>query len=395
MSERYGKVFGKGKKMERKRVLRWLVTALAVSFITAGIAASTAHAASEEPVGLLSDELSTGTSSGTASGTGAKKGKHKTVYNGQDYSRVYDYDYYTTKIHPELRGQSDTAVLQYFVNTGIPNRDRGNKAFYVKWYYNYYPSLRYKYGRNWRKYYLYYQKKGYRKGPVRRCTKLNKPINYYIKDGKKISLRKIYNFEYYTKHNANAYVYWRTRDDAGAVKFFVKTGMHTGGRGNARYSPVSKKYRKYVKKIFPDYKDYEYYRAQDYTGTNGWLILINQGKHLVSVFTGSQNNWHLEKQFYVSIGSPSTPTVTGTYYTSERGLYFVSGSARCWYYTRWYRGYMFHSVLYRESAPYSIMDGRLGCNISHGCVRMERDAAKWIYDNVPLGTKVVSYNRPF
>ena len=37
------------------------------------------------------------------------------------------------------------------------------------------------------------------------------------------------------------------------------------------------------------------------------------------------------------------------------------------------------------------MDGRLGMNISAGCVRMQIDQAKWIYDNIPRGTKVVVY----
>ena len=35
------------------------------------------------------------------------------------------------------------------------------------------------------------------------------------------------------------------------------------------------------------------------------------------------------------------------------------------------------------------MDGRLGMHLSHGCVRLDIDNAKWIYDNIPYGTKVV------
>ena len=370
-------------KMQPSALL--ILCALALYFTSA----VTVLASSEEPVGLISDTTG-GSSSSQSTGT-----NHKTIYNGQDYSHVYDYDYYTTKVHPELKGQSDTAVLKYFVENGIPRRERGNKAFSVKWYYNQKRNLRYSYGRNWRKYYLYYQRSGYRKGPVARCPKLKNPLTYYKKDGKKISLKRIYDFEYYTKHNPDAYVYWRRKDDAGAIKHFVKTGMHTGARGNAKYSPISSKYRYYVKKIFPDYMDYEYYRAQQYSGS-GWLILINQGKHLVSVFSGSEGNWHMEKQFYCSIGAPSTPTVQGTFSTSEKGLYFVSGAARCWYYTRFYAGYMFHSVLYFDtSSPSRIADGRLGYNISHGCVRLRLADAKWIYDNVPLGAKVISYNRPF
>ena len=38
-----------------------------------------------------------------------------------------------------------------------------------------------------------------------------------------------------------------------------------------------------------------------------------------------------------------------------------------------------------------IKDGRLGINASHGCVRLALSNAKWIYDNIPRGTKVVIY----
>ena len=37
----------------------------------------------------------------------------------------------------------------------------------------------------------------------------------------------------------------------------------------------------------------------------------------------------------------------------------------------------------------SVQDGRLGINASHGCVRLALDNAKWIYDTIPSGTRVV------
>ena len=37
------------------------------------------------------------------------------------------------------------------------------------------------------------------------------------------------------------------------------------------------------------------------------------------------------------------------------------------------------------------MDGRLGQHVSQGCVRLPIDQAKWIYDNIPYGTTVVTY----
>ena len=72
-----------------------------------------------------------------------------------------------------------------------------------------------------------------------------------------------------------------------------------------------------------------------------------------------------------------------------RGFAFGSGYT-CYYWTRFYGEYLFHSVLY-HAGSYSIMDGTLGANVSHGCVRMPIGKAKWIHDNIPDGTTVVTY----
>ena len=81
-----------------------------------------------------------------------------------------------------------------------------------------------------------------------------------------------------------------------------------------------------------------------------------------------------------------------------KGLYFdpEEGGGRCWYYSAIYGPFLFHSVIYaRESAPLHITDGTMGASVSHGCVRLSLANAKWIYDNVPSGTTVISYNRPW
>jgi len=38
------------------------------------------------------------------------------------------------------------------------------------------------------------------------------------------------------------------------------------------------------------------------------------------------------------------------------------------------------------------MDGRLGMALSHGCVRLNINNAKWIYDNIPAGSTVCVYH---
>jgi len=38
-----------------------------------------------------------------------------------------------------------------------------------------------------------------------------------------------------------------------------------------------------------------------------------------------------------------------------------------------------------------VQDGRMGINASHGCVRMYIGDAKWVYTNIPSGTRVLVY----
>lgn len=88
-------------------------------------------------------------------------------------------------------------------------------------------------------------------------------------------------------------------------------------------------------------------------------------------------------------GKASTPTVKGEFTVGIRGYYFDSGSSRCFWYTQFKGNYLFHSTLYNKNG--TIQDNRTGIPLSHGCVRLEIQYAKWIYDNIPSGTKVVVY----
>ncbi|WP_418253284.1 L,D-transpeptidase [Gordonibacter urolithinfaciens] len=49
------------------------------------------------------------------------------------------------------------------------------------------------------------------------------------------------------------------------------------------------------------------------------------------------------------------------------------------------------TILYDQGTR-NVQDGRLGMNLSHGCVRLAIENAKWIYDNIPSGTKVYVYS---
>lgn len=132
-------------------------------------------------------------------------------------------------------------------------------------------------------------------------------------------------------------------------------------------------------------------KAQSYSSRTGYLILVNNTTRQIGIFTGGKGNWSMRSYWRCSVGKSSTPTVTGEFATQDKGYYFDSGSARCFYWTRFYGGYLFHSTLYYQNNSFIPMDSTLGAAISHGCVRLQLSNAKWIYDNIPYGTKVVSY----
>ena len=130
-------------------------------------------------------------------------------------------------------------------------------------------------------------------------------------------------------------------------------------------------------------------KASGLSSSTRYLITVDLTKHWLCVFTGSSGNWKPYKDWQVSTGRSSSPTVTGTFTVGYKQFSFGHGYT-CYYATQFYNDYLFHSVLYREGT-YSILDGRLGQSISAGCVRMPIERAKWIYNNIPTGTTVRTF----
>ena len=130
-------------------------------------------------------------------------------------------------------------------------------------------------------------------------------------------------------------------------------------------------------------------KAQAYTSNTNYLILVNRATCRVAIFNGRLGAWNINKFWQCAPGAAATPTVSGRFTVQSKGYYFDSGAARCYWYTQFYGNYLFHSVLYNKNG--TLMDGRVGIPLSHGCVRLEIQNAKWIYDNIPRGTTVVVY----
>jgi lipoprotein-anchoring transpeptidase ErfK/SrfK len=132
----------------------------------------------------------------------------------------------------------------------------------------------------------------------------------------------------------------------------------------------------------------KYVNTQNFSSSTNYLIWVDLKNFKVNIFKGSTKNWSLVHSYLCTIGKPSTPTPTGNFTVGIKGLYFgVNKGYKAWYYTQFKGNYLFHSILYNLDG--SVRDGRLGMKLSDGCIRLAKENAKWIYDNIPKGTKVI------
>lgn len=126
-----------------------------------------------------------------------------------------------------------------------------------------------------------------------------------------------------------------------------------------------------------------------------YLISTSRDLNRTCVYYGSKGNWTLKYYWNCTTGMSSKRTPKGSFSTptEKPKLRYMGhvGSYTCWYATRFYKRCYYHSVLFNYMSPTSIQDGRLGGNFSNGCVRLAKNNAKWLYDNIEPGTKVVVY----
>lgn len=92
---------------------------------------------------------------------------------------------------------------------------------------------------------------------------------------------------------------------------------------------------------------------------------------------------------------PETATPRGEFVIEpERGEWFFAPQygegARYWVSFKNHGEFLFHSVVMDENRQVIEAEARkLGTKASHGCFRLLLEDAKWIYDNIPTGTKVI------
>lgn len=128
----------------------------------------------------------------------------------------------------------------------------------------------------------------------------------------------------------------------------------------------------------------------DFSNSDNFRIEVDLTKQKVFVYYKD----NLIKEMICSGGTDQSPTPRGEFETSDKIKYswverFDVGA---FYWTRFYKKYLFHSVPFDKNREMIIEEyEKLGSPVSHGCIRLKLEEAKWLYDKLPSGVKVIIY----
>lgn len=124
----------------------------------------------------------------------------------------------------------------------------------------------------------------------------------------------------------------------------------------------------------------------------GYYLSVDTKRNRFCIYTWSGSEWLVKTSWICSTGKKSTPTVKGTFSVLDRKSHFGENkNYSCWYATRFYKDYYIHSEKYKAGSKTKFVDGTMGKNVSEGCVRLQIKMAKWIYDNMKVGTGIYIY----
>lgn len=136
-----------------------------------------------------------------------------TVYQGVDYSAVYDYDYYLNR-YPDLKAAyegNEYGLLQHFVEYGLYEGRRASADFDITAYRNRYPDLRRGYGADLKAICLHYIKYGKNEG--RKATDCSEMIGY-LTVYKGVDYASVYDYNYYLNHYSDLKAVWEWDEEA-------------------------------------------------------------------------------------------------------------------------------------------------------------------------------------
>jgi lipoprotein-anchoring transpeptidase ErfK/SrfK len=128
----------------------------------------------------------------------------------------------------------------------------------------------------------------------------------------------------------------------------------------------------------------------DEANPKNYLIEVSLNEQKVRVFYKDS----LLKEMVCSSGAPLSPTPKGTFKTSDKIKYawLSEYNVGAYYFVRFYGSYLFHSTPFdKEGNLIEEEQQNLGKPVSHGCVRIDLNEAKWFYETVLSGVTVKIY----
>lgn len=129
-----------------------------------------------------------------------------------------------------------------------------------------------------------------------------------------------------------------------------------------------------------------------------YLLKVNKTLNCLTVYAKDGNNGFIipVKAMLTSVGDD---TPIGTFYTPEKYRWrLMVNDTYTQYATRITKGFLLHSITYEETKEDTLLTegyNGLGVSRSLGCVRLNCENSKWIYDNCKLGTAVQIYEDPY
>lgn len=232
-----------------------------------------------------------------------------TVYQGVDYSAVYNYSYYLKKYKDlaKIYTNDDVGLLAHFVVSGMTEGRQGKDSFDVISYRNQYQDLRLAFGKDLRSYYVHYMNCGKKEGRIATGVKtLQNPVTIY--NGTDYSA--VYDYSYYNSKYSDLKSAFKG-DDIDLLAHFVNNGMSEGRK-------ASKKFNVQV------YKN-NYTDLQQAFGNDLKLYYMHY------IQNGKAEGRNAESQIYYSVITKSTTTVNQmvNYYNAKASypVYYAATDA--------------------------------------------------------------------
>jgi lipoprotein-anchoring transpeptidase ErfK/SrfK len=128
----------------------------------------------------------------------------------------------------------------------------------------------------------------------------------------------------------------------------------------------------------------------DFSKSDDFKIEVDLKKQKVFIYYKGE----IIKEMICSAGAESSHTPKGEFTTTQKIEYdwvdrFDMGA---YYWVRFFKSYLFHSIPFDKDGNIKVEElEKLGSPVSHGCVRLKLEDAKWLYEKLPLGVKVWIY----